>query len=833
MVVGNSNQPQIRRTSKPFLIFLPRRVFLPLTLQLFTASALHPVTFPTLSARYLLTDSRQLTSPAESLFFAIRGPHHDGHRFVADLYRRGVRQFVVEDPLFPTADFPEATFYRVGNSIEALQKLATAHRTQFWLPVVGITGSNGKTIVKEWLAQLLSPDFHVCKSPKSYNSQIGVPLSVWQLHDTHTLGLFEAGISRPGEMANLEKIIQPTLGIFTNIGSAHDEAFPDHRAKIREKLDLFRRVKTLIYPAAYREITAELAEFLPNDAYVIAWEPADFANLKLPFTDEASRENLFHCIALMRHLGVTDNEIQRRLVTLRPVSMRLELKEGLNGCYVVDDSYNNDLVGLKMALDFLSNQQQRPHRVAILSDMLQSGLEEAELYGQIANLLKAKDVNQLIGIGPGIARHQMAFALPAKFYASTDEFLARFRPSDFQQSVILVKGARPFQFERITNRLTERTHGTVLEVNLDALSHNLNYFREKVGQGTRIMVMVKAFAYGSGIEEVANLLQFHGVDYLTVAYADEGVRLRQSGIRLPIMVMNPSPETFPQLLEYNLEPEIYSPKIGREFLEFVRNVSFSVLPSARRSAPFSIHLKLDTGMHRLGFDESQVPELLDELRQAPPFRVASIFSHLAAADEPQWDDFTRGQLALFTRLADQIEAVLGYAPLRHIANSPALARFPETRLDMVRLGKGLYGTAVRPEDQANLRTVGVLKTVISQIKTVRAGETVGYGRRGHVTRDSRIATIAIGYADGYHRSLSRGVGKVLVNGTLCPTIGNVCMDMTMIDVTDADCNEGDDVILFGDYPTIRDLAAWTDTIPYEILTSVSERVRRVFYREGN
>ncbi len=787
------------------------------------------------TARYLLTDSRQLTSPAETLFFAIRGLHHDGHRFIPDLYRRGVRQFVVETPGFSAPDFPEATFFEVENSVAALQSLAAARRAKFRLPVVGITGSNGKTIVKEWIAQLLSPDFTVCKSPKSYNSQLGVPLSVWQLSEIHTLGLFEAGISKPGEMANLEKVIQPTLGIFTTIGSAHDEAFANRRQKIREKLELFRHVKTLIYNAVYEEITAELPDFLPNDCYVIAWEAPDFAAFTFPYADAASRENLGHCIALLRHLGVPDDEIQHRLNTLRPVSMRLELKEGLNGCYVVDDSYNNDLSGLRLALDFLANQHQRPHRVAILSDVLQSGLPEDELYAQIANLLKDKGVNQLIGIGPTLNRHQMAFALPAKFYASTDDFLARFRPSDYQQSVILVKGARPFQFEKITNRLTVRTHGTVLEVNLDALSHNLNYFREKVGLGTRIMVMVKAFAYGSGIEEVANLLQFHGVDYLAVAYADEGVRLRESGIRLPIMVMNPSPETFPQLIEYQLEPEIYSPKILAQFLDFLGK------PEAGGRRPdwqlpasgFPIHLKFDTGMHRLGFDESQLPGLLDDLRKNPPVRVATVFSHLAAADEPEWDDFTRGQLSLFTTLADQVEAVLGYSPLRHLANSPGLARFPETRLDMVRLGKGLYGTAVRPEDQANLRTVGVLRTVISQIKHVRAGETVGYGRRGLVTRDSRVATIAIGYADGYHRSLSRGVGKVLVNGTLCPTLGNVCMDMTMIDVTDADCEEGDEVILFGDYPTIRDLAAWTGTIPYEILTSVSERVRRVFYREGN
>ncbi len=807
------------------------------------------MTFLQTTARYLLTDSRQLVSPTESLFFAIRGLHHDGHRFVAELYEQGVRQFVIEQDDFPANAFPDAQFFFVKNSLAALQELATAHRLRFRIPVVGITGSNGKTIVKEWLAQLLSPDFTVCKSPKSYNSQLGVPLSVWGLNETHTLGLFEAGVSHPGEMAALERVIQPTIGIFTSIGSAHDEGFADRRQKIREKLDLFRHVDTLIFRAYYADIEAELADFLPNDAYVIAWEDADFADFQLPFSDDASRENLGHCIALLRHLGLADDEIQRRVLALRPVSMRLELKEGLNDCYVVDDSYNNDFSGLRLALDFLANQQQRPHRVAILSDMLQSGIPEAELYGQISQLLKNKGVNQLIGIGPGMGRHQMSFALPAKFYASTEEFLARFRPSDFQQSVILVKGARPFAFERITNRLTERTHGTVLEVNLDALSHNLNYFREKVGRNTRVMVMVKAFAYGSGIEEVANLLQFHRVDYLAVAYADEGVRLRQSGIRLPIMVMNPSPETFAQLLEYDLEPEIYSPKIWKEFVTspprpFHGGPRRGSYVADQEGSPFGgrrgtggggclVHLKLDTGMHRLGFDESELPFLLEELSKNPALRVATVFSHLAAADEPEWDDFTREQLARFSRMADQIAAVLGYQPLRHIANSPGLARFPEARLDLVRLGKGLYGTAVRPEDQANLRTVGTLKTVISQLKTVKAGETVGYGRRGLLHRDSRVATIAIGYADGYDRAFSRGVGKVLVNGILCPVLGNVCMDMTMIDVTDAPCAEGDQVTLFGDFPTIRDLAQWSGTIPYEILTGVSERVRRVFYREGN
>ena len=790
------------------------------------------MTFPQTTARYLLTDSRQLSAPGESVFFAIKGLHHDGHRFIAELYQKGVRQFIIEQVGFDTKPFPGATFFSVESTLAALQELVAAHRRKFRIPVVGITGSNGKTIVKEWLAQLLSTEFTVCKSPKSYNSQLGVPLAVWQLAESHTLGIFEAGVSRPGEMTMLEHIIQPTIGIFTNIGSAHDEGFTDRRQKIREKLELFRHVNTLIYCEDYAEITAESDDFLANDCYVITWNLEDlgreFNFQALPYSDAASLENIGHCVVLLRHLGIHDDEISRRLQTLRPVSMRLELKEGLNGCYIVDDSYNNDLVGLNMALDFLANQHQRPHRMAILSDMLQSGIPEKALYEQIARLIKDKGVNQLIGIGPDISRHQMAFALPAKFYASTEDFLSRFRPSDFQRSVILVKGARTFQFERVTNRLAVRTHGTVLEVNLDALSHNLNYFREKVGSHTRIMVMVKAFAYGSGIEEVANLLQFHRVDYLAVAYADEGVRLRQSGITLPIMVMNPSPETFQQLLDHQLEPEIYSLRIWQELMEFSTNSQTSNL-----TLQTSVHIKLDTGMHRLGFDESDLPVLLYELKEHPQIKVATIFSHLAAADEPEWDDFTRNQLVSFTRMADQIEIVLGYKPIRHLANSPGLARFPQTRLDMVRLGKGLYGTAVLPEDQANLRTVGTLRTIISQIKTVKAGETIGYGRRGLLTHDSRIATIAIGYADGYDRSFSRGVGKVLVRGALCPVVGNVCMDMTMIDVTGTEAEEGDEVVIFGDHPTIRDLAAWSGTIPYEILTGVSERVRRVFYREGN
>ncbi len=780
------------------------------------------------SARYLLIDSRQLTSASASIFFAIRGPHHDGHKFIAELYTRGVREFVIDSPEFQTDPFPNAIFHRVENSIHALQELVADHRKQFSIPVIGITGSNGKTIVKEWLAQLLSPEFTICRSPKSYNSQLGVPLSVWPLDSHDTLGIFEAGISQPGEMARLEAVIQPTIGIFTNIGTAHDEAFTDRRQKVREKLELFRHVKVFVYCRDFEEITAELGDFLPADCQIIGWSKQETWHAFTTQSNISSAwwENLNHCIAIMHYFGISDEEIQRRIYALRPVSMRLELKEGINDCYLIDDSYNNDWAGLKMALDFLSNQHERPHKVVILSDVLQSGMPEADLYEQIARLLKDKGVNQLIAIGPALHRNQMAFALPAKFFESTEDFLSRFRTTDFAESVVLVKGARTYHFEDIIRKLSLKTHGTILEVNLDSLSHNLNYFREKIGRQTKLMVMVKAFAYGSGIEEVANLLQFHRVDYLAVAYPDEGVRLRQAGIELPILVLNTSPDNFQQVLDYHLEPEIYSPRIWNEFTEYLST-------RKNRTEPVSIHLKVETGMHRLGFEQSHLDWLGAELQQHPEIKVASIFSHLAAADEAQFDDFTRNQIARYTFMADRISSFISYKPIRHLANSPGLARFPEARFDMVRLGKGLYGTAVKEEDQVNLKTVGTLKTIISQIKDVPQTETVGYGRKGVLSRDSQIATIAIGYADGYDRKFSRGTGKVLINGKLCPIVGNICMDMCMVDVTDIECSEGDEVIIFGDYPTIRDLASWIGTIPYEILTSVGERVSRVFYREGN
>ena len=809
------------------------------------------------NAQYLLNDSRQLSSPQRSIFFAIKGLHHDGHQFLDDLYRKGVREFVVErDSLTPIlmrelGRMKEAKIWQVEDSILAMQEVAKRHREQFDFPVIAVTGSNGKTVVKEWLSQLLSNRFKVVKSPKSYNSQIGVPLSVWQMNETHNLGIFEVGVSRPDEMANLEKVVQPQIGIFTNIGNAHNEFFDDNLQKIREKMLLFQHVKQLIYCADYVDIDEVIRDefVLQNaDCEVISWSRVADSNIKanwqtefqntkvtlnfpnqtetfdVPFTDEASIENAIHCIVTLWFLGYNAVEIQARLQILRPVSMRLELKQGIGNNYLIDDTYNNDLAGLTIALNFLNQQKQRSRKVLILSDLLETGIPENELYGQIAHLIKQRNLYQFIGIGEVITRNRDLFKHKennVQFFRNTVDFLDSQTLKDLKESVVLVKGARRFGFESIVNRLVQKTHGTVLEINLDAVTSNLNYFRDKVGQQTKIMVMVKAFAYGSGSTEVANLLQFHGVDYLAVAYTDEGVSLRQNGIYLPIMVMNPTENDFEQLITYSLEPEIYSPKILKQFSEYIDNQNLSS----------KIHLKLDTGMHRLGFEREQLSDLIQTLQSNPNLWISTIFSHLAAADEDKFDDFTLQQVSEFTEMAKQISEAIGYTPSRHLANSAGIARFPEARLDMVRLGVGLYGLAAKPEDQENLMTVGTLKTVVSQIKHVKSSETVGYGRKGQLSRDTKTATIAIGYADGYDRRFSRGIGEVLIHGHRCKVVGNVCMDMTMVDITDIPhVEEGDEVIIFGNGLTMIELANKIGTIAYEILTSVSERVKRIFYQ---
>ncbi|GGD83127.1 bifunctional UDP-N-acetylmuramoyl-tripeptide:D-alanyl-D-alanine ligase/alanine racemase [Emticicia aquatilis] len=818
-------------------------------------------------ATVLLTDSRFVSQPEHSIFFAIKGERHDGHAFIKDLYEKGVREFVVEKKALNDAlktqleNLSDAKFFVVENAIRALQHLAANHRQAFDIPVVGVTGSNGKTIVKEWLSVLLAKDYNLVKSPRSYNSQIGVPLSVWEINEHHNFGIFEAGISKSGEMEFLEPVIRPTIGVFTNLGSAHDEGFRSRKQKATEKLRLFQRSKTLIYCKDYEDIDDEIRILLKavnptieligwsrkagSKIFVNATKQNTYCTLqilwnsqiydfKIPFADDASIENATHCIFLMLHQGINTAEIQSRLDMLKPIAMRLELKQGINDCYLIDDTYNNDYAGLSVALDFMTQQHTKRDKVLIISDVLQSGLEESDLYESIAELIKGKQIDKVIGIGEVISRNQKSFytsaagdrkapVAPIVFYQSTEEFLEKYPINQLQSSLILVKGARKFEFEKIINRLTLKVHGTVFEVNLDALTNNLNFYRNKIGSDTKIMVMVKAFAYGSGSAEVASLLEYHRVDYLGVAYTDEGVVLRQNGIKLPIMVLNPQPESFAKLIEYNLEPEIYSFKVFEQFLTFIESFEHHT---------FKIHLKLDTGMHRLGFEAQDIEQLVALLKQNPKIKIASIFSHLVGADESEHNAFSKTQIERFEQMSKQIiDALDGQKPLRHICNSAGIIRFPEAKFDMVRLGIGLYGVEVTGTEQKELQTVGTLKTVISQIKYLKAGETVGYSRKGVLEKDSKIATIAIGYADGFDRGFSKGVGKVLVNGVACPVVGNVCMDMTMVDVSEADCQEGDEVIIFGKDLSIKDLAASIGTISYEILTGVSERVKRVFYKE--
>lgn len=813
---------------------------------------------PNQNIHHLLLDSRKLYNPSKALYFAINGEHHNGHDFIAELYARGVRNFIVEEPLSHSEALPKANILKVPHTITALQQVAAHHRAQYTIPVIGVTGSNGKTMVKEWLAKLLAKDFKVVKSPKSYNSQIGVPLSVWQINKRHTLGIFEAGISAKNEMRPLQQVIQPTIGIFTNLGTAHNEGFDSPSQKFVEKWQLFEHCKVVVCCADYLpQYANELAQ-TSFKGEMFSWGTSPQAHLQLlekkaqtsqrhtkikvkyqdeihyiqaPFADEASIENVMHCVATLCWLNLPFDKIQQRIARLRPVSMRLELKRGVRNTYLIDDSYNNDLAGLKIALDFMGTQDVNLQKIVVLSDMLQSGLSPEKLYQAIAQLLQSKAIDRVIAIGEQVKQHAAAFdALEVVFFDHTQDLLeSQVELARLANAVILIKGARRFRFEHLVHQLQQKVHGTVLEINLDALIHNLNFYREQLPSHTKMMVMVKAFAYGSGSAEIAHLLQFHRVDYLGVAYADEGVFLRESGIDLPIMVMNPSEDTFDKLLQYDLEPEMYSFKILNAFIEFLKE----------QKTTAKVHLKVDTGMHRLGFIPEEIPQLLQSLQQVDAqqkkpldyLSIASVFSHLAGSDEATHNHYSHQQIDLFRKAAAQIETALGYEVIKHILNSPGIVRFPEASFDMVRLGIGLYGVEANQIAQNQLQPISRLTTTISQIKTLQTGETVGYSRKGLAKQMTKTATIAIGYADGFSRAFSNGVGKVMVNGVKVPVIGNVCMDMCMIDITGVDANEGDEVIIFNEELSIIELAQNIGTIPYEILTNVSQRVKRVFYLE--
>jgi alanine racemase len=805
---------------------------------------LHNVSNPNIL--HLVTDSRKIFSPDNSLFIAIVGERHDGHSYIPDLYKKGVRNFLIseEQNLFNT--FEEANFIKVPNTVGALQQLASYHRNLFDYPVIGITGSNGKTIIKEWLYHALEQRHNIVRSPKSYNSQIGVPLSVWQMNENYDLGIFEAGISKPGEMQRLENIIRPQIGIFSNIGEAHQENFNKISAKIQEKLNLFIDSETIIYCKDHEVIDREIQHHeLINQKKILTWSlnydsdlevddiqveegntfisalyGEELLTISIPFIDKGSIENAIHVWLLLLHMGVDNDYIKRIMSSLPVIAMRLEMKKGVNQSTIINDSYNSDVGSLNIALNMLNQQNQHRRKTVILSDILQSGREDRELYSEVADLLKRNHVNRLIGIGRSISEHAELFDVESEFYSSTDQFLNRLSNAKFRNEAILIKGSRDFHFEKVSHLLEEKMHQTILEIDLDAMLQNLNYFRSKLSQETKIMAMVKAFSYGSGTYEIANMLQYHRVDYLGVAFTDEGVTLRESGITVPIIVMNPDEESFEQMVEYELEPELYNFRVLKRFNQEVGRLGKEEYP---------VHIKLDTGMNRLGFKPFELDHLIEVLKSRSHLKIQSVFSHLAASDEPEQDEFTKGQVAQFNRLSNRIIEQLGYPVTRHILNSAGIERFPEAQFDMVRLGIGLYG--ISATDTGKLENTSTFKSSVTQVKEVLENETIGYGRVGKAEKGKTIAIIPVGYADGLSRALSNGVGRLYINGYYVPIIGSICMDMCMVDITNCDIKEGDEVIVFGKEIPVTELAEKLGTIPYEIFTGISNRVKRVYFQE--
>ena len=797
------------------------------------------------AVKYVLTDSRSLLYPAATIFFAIRGKRNDGHTYIGELYRQGVRCFVTER-LPDDQVVPGAYFVLVPDVLHALQQLAAQHRRRFFTPVIGITGSNGKTVVKEWIFQAINNEKNIVRSPRSYNSQIGVPLSVCLLNETHDLAIFEAGISQPGEMDRLQTIIVPDIGIFTHLGEAHQENFQSKYEKAQEKLKLFRRCRTVLYCRDCAE-AAGILECDPDYKAVSRFTWAEHTqadvqvsgkckeggktlvtvghngknmDLTIPFTDDASVENALHVVCLMLFMGYNAEIINERIGGLEPVAMRLDMKKGINQCMIINDSYNSDTGSLAIALDLLVRQQ-HPAKTVILSDIMQSGKSQENLYSEVSGLLTERNIGRLIGIGPEISVNAGLFSCEKRFFADTAAFLTDLGHTlHFTGEAILVKGSRQFEFERIVQALEEKVHKTVLEINLNAVVHNYNYFKSLLNPQTKMAVMVKAFAYGSGSVEIANVLQFHHVDYLAVAFADEGKELRENGITLPVMVMNPEDDGFDTMIRYRLEPEIYN---------------FRMLDQCAKAASgqgiyeYPVHIKLDTGMHRLGFLEDEIDQLADSLKRHPSVRVRSVFSHLAGSDDPALDDFVHQQINAFRRMSDRIESRLQYPFMRHILNSAGIERFPEAQFDMVRLGIGLHG--ISAVDASLVRQVASLRSIILQIKNIPAGDSVGYNRMFFADRPMRIGIVPIGYADGLHRMLGNSTGCFMVNGKHAPLVGNMSMDMCTIDLTDITAKEGDQVLIFGEEYPLAEISRQMKTIPYELLTRVAPRVKRIYYQE--
>lgn len=796
---------------------------------------------PSIFFSNFLTDSRNLTYPDNTVFFAIKTTRNDGHNYIEQLYKKGVRGFVVHKG-FAKENYKDAFFIEVENSLTALQKIAKYHRKKFTKPVIAISGSNGKTIVKEWLFYLLSKFETVIRSPKSYNSQIGVPLSVLMIEDFHTTCIFEAGISQPNEMQNLEEIINPDYGIFTNIGPAHSENFFNTQDKIFEKVKLFLKCKKVVACSEHSEIIDAL-HYNKISTFLWGYKTTDNIRIinktieknsttftieysgevlvfKIPFADSASSQNAMNCFATMVMLGYNTKKTCELMSLLSPVAMRLELRSAINSCFLINDSYNSDLHSLSIALDFLNQQKQHRETCVILSDMFQTGLNSEELYKKISIELNQRNISRLIAIGENISNQQNLYnEIPkTEFYKNTNDFLENFKNINFKDEAILIKGARKFEFEKIVRLLEQKTHNTVFEINLNSILHNLNTYKSTLKPTTKIMTMVKSFSYGCGSYEIASLLQHHHVEYLCVAYADEGVELRKNGIVIPIMVMIPEENTCETILKYNLEPEIYSFESLNWFTQY-------------KQIKIRIHLKIDSGMNRLGFLNNDLDKLIKILKEQNNIEIASVFSHLSAADDEKSDIFTYSQIEKFKNMTEKIKSELNISPKLHILNSAGIERFPDAQFDMVRLGLGLYGVKTTENKNLNLQNVGSLKSRIIQIKNISVGERVGYGSDYIAQENLKVAIVSIGYGDGFRRILSNGKGKIRVNDYECEVIGKVCMDMTIINVSGINVNVGDEAIIFDEKYNISDFAKDMDVIPYEVLTGISQRVKRTYLYE--
>lgn len=780
----------------------------------------------------VVIDSRHADTSPGALFIALNGPRHDGHDHIAELRGKGVRDFIVQKDRLAEVEGVNAIL--VEDTLGALQRFAAWHRSHFNLPVIGITGSNGKTIVKEWLWQMLHHEENIVRSPGSWNSQVGVPLSVLRIGPEHTLGIFEAGISMPGEMERLEPIIRPTIGVLTNIGDAHDEGFRgDHVLKLSEKRKLFKHAQAVVCRSfdgelsnTDRTIGADADDFvqvqetrvLDGSCSIDVTHRGEESSFTIPFDDNASIENAIMCIAVLLHLGKPPAWIRERVAQLAPVDMRMRALQGRHGTTLIDDSYSLDKSSLLSALDHLRRVAHGRPTVVVLSDVAETSGDTKALYQEVAQAIRHAGVEQMVGVGPIISAQRRHFGDAARFHADTETLLQNEDPEKLSGAVVLIKGARNFAFERIVERWQQQVHGTELEIDLEAVRHNLNHYRSSLAPGVRTMAMVKAFGYGSGALELARLFEHERVHYLGVAYADEGIELRSHGITMPIMVMNPEPVAMETLHRFRLEAEVYD----------LRSLEEALASAERMPDAPPVHIKLDTGMHRLGFTGSDLPGLLDALRDERALKVASILSHLVAGEDPAQDGFTREQIASFTRMASAIGDVLGYTPLWHMANSAGIARWPQAHFDLVRVGIGLHGIGANAEETKRLLNTVTLRTPIAQLKELTTGDTVGYNRRGVISGERTIATLPIGYADGLSRRLGDGVGCVWVNDQRAPIVGSVCMDMCMVDVTNIPCNVGDLAVVFDAKHPVTEVAHAMGTIPYEVLTSISQRVKRVY-----